>query len=328
MVQSKIGKKIWILVVIFFSFSVLIGYVYVSNIQLNYIENKNISLGTGWKNNTSQYAGSELSFKFSNSKDVEFELSTKSKADQGIEIFIDNIAYLLPSSIKQDKKLAIKVNKNSTHSVTVRHFCTYLYDPCEVTLKGIFLDGYAKLYPYQHHDKILSVLGDSISTIYGSNNYSQIVAEQLGYELHNASILGSTVSRVDGADSASKRYKKDLMSFKSNAIIIFLGTNDVEANVPLGDFEKNYAKILSDVKSYNLSSKIFLVGILPRKDLDTSKIMQYNNIIKSVAGSKNTYYIDMSTVLKEKDFSDSIHPSLEGQRKITEYFVNVLSSIL
>lgn len=294
----------------------------------NFLNNKLIDHGVGWKNNKSFYAGSEMNFIFSNSKSVTIEVSTNSKADQGIEVFIDDKTYLLPSSIKQSEKLSVKVDKNKFHSVTIRHFCTYLYYPCEVTLDSIFLDGLAKLFPYQHHKMILSILGDSISTIYGVNNYSQLTANSLKYELHNSSIMGSTVSVVRGVDSASLRYKKDLMSFKSNTIIIFMGTNDVGSNVQLGEFEKSYSDIVANLKLHNPQSKLFLVGILPRNDINYTTILQYNEVIRNIALNQNAQYVDISNVLNETDFSDSIHPSIDGQKKIAVFLKGILSSIL
>ncbi len=328
--HSKQLIKEYIITLIFsVSFLVIILYlciILLSNTTSNFLSDSLISRGYGWKNNESLYAGSELNFKFSNSKGVSFEISTKSKADQGIEILIDNKAYFLPSSINQSKTLSIKVNKNQSHTVTVRHFCTYLYDSCNVTLQRILLDSFAQVSPYRLHRKILSILGDSISTIYGVNNYSQIVAERLGYELHNASIMGSTVARVEGADSASLRYKKDIMDFRSNVIVIFMGTNDVGTNVQLDVFEKNYTKIVSDLTLHSPSIKIFLVGILPRKDRDSSTIYNYNAIIKNIADNNNIQFIDTSDWLSSEDFADAIHPSGEGQKKLGEHFRMILSS--
>ena len=78
-----------------------------------------------------------------------------------------------------------------------------------------------ELIPYKSNKKVLSILGDSISTIYGKENYSFMLADSLDYELHNASVLSSTVSKISDVDNAIKRYKKDMMSFKSDMIIIF-----------------------------------------------------------------------------------------------------------
>jgi lysophospholipase L1-like esterase len=310
-------------VLLFCLYNLLFG-----NKIMNVLNDKSINFGEGWENSQSLYAGSELNFIFINSKEITFELDTKSKADQGVEIFVDDKVYTLSSPNIESQKLSIKVDKNKPHTITMRHFCSYLYNPCQVALKAIFLDKGARLSPYQLHHKILSVFGDSISTMYEKNNYTQILAQDLGYELHNASIMGSTISRVKGADSASLRYRKDLMSFRSDIIILFLGTNDAGAQVSLDTFDKDYSKIIFDVKKYNPKGKIFLVGLLPRKDIDDNILENYNEIIKKIAESYQLTYVDSSSWLTENDFSDAIHPSLEGQKKIAERLKAVLSPFM
>jgi len=295
---------------------------------VNVLNNDSINRGVGWKNNQSFYSGSELSFISNNSRDISFEFDTNSKADQGAEIIIDEKKYSISSPDLKNQKLSITVDKNKSHAVTVRHFCFFFYDQCQITLRGIYVRNGAKIFSYKTHYKILSVLGDSISTIYGKDNYSQLVANDLGYELHNARITQSTVSDVPGVNSAMKRYKKDLMSFKSDAIIIFLGTNDVAKSVSPNVFENDYLNMVSDLKRFDLKGKIFLVGALRRNDIEASKLQNYNNIVKSVAEKNNVYFIDSFYWLDDKDFSDDIHPSVESQKKLAKHFEDALSSIL
>jgi len=299
---------------------------FLGNRTKNVLSDNLINHGVGWKNNQSTYAGSELSFRFTDSKKITFSIFTESKADQGIEIFVDGKVSFLNASKNQNKSISIKVEKDKLHTIVIRHFCTYLYDPCEIRLHSILLDGFAKLSSYPNHKKILSILGDSISTIYGTHNYSQIVTQNLGYELHNASIMGSTASMINGVDSATLRYKKDLMSFKSDLIVIFMGTNDVGAHVSLDVFEKNYSKIISDIRLYEPDSKIFLLGILPRKDIPDLKVQEYNNVINQIATKTYTTYIDTNSWLDGSDFSDAIHPSMYGENKMAKYLDAVLRS--
>ena len=307
----------------------ILAFIWLSgNTTQNFLYSKYIDTGVGWINDRSRYAGSEMHFIFTNSAFITVRASANSKADQGIELFIDNKSNLFPLSINNSSTFTMKVDKRVLHTVTIRHFCTYLYYPCGVTLQGIILNSNARLIPYKQHIKILSILGDSISTMFGIDNYSQITADALQYELHNASIMGSTVTKVPGLDSASMRYKNDLMNFKSDAIIIFLGTNDVGAHVQLDTFEKDYTNIVTSIKAYNAHSKLFLVGILPRKDIGYSNISPYNDIIKSVALLENANYIDMSQVLTPEEFADSIHPSQEGQKKIADFLKNELTPFL
>ncbi|MEK7502685.1 MAG: SGNH/GDSL hydrolase family protein [Patescibacteria group bacterium] len=292
----------------------------------NIVNNKLVDWGIGWKNKQSFYSGSELEFKFNNSRRISFEFSTTSKADQGAEILIDNDKYFISSPNLNNQQLSISVNNNEPHTVRIRHFCTFLYFPCNITLKNVYLDNHSELIPYKSNKKVLSILGDSISTIYGKENYSFMLADSLDYELHNASVLSSTVSKISDVDNAIKRYKKDMMSFKSDMIIIFLGTNDAARNVPFNDFEKDYSKIVSDIKSFNPNTKIFLVGILKRNDVNENILQNYNNIIKNVAEKNKVYFIDPLSWLDKNDLSDNIHPSIEAQKKLSEKFLEAIST--
>lgn len=316
--------------IIFLSILALIlSYILLFNDKSKNVANSgSINRGVGWINNQSNYSGSEFSFIINNSQEIAFEFDTNSKADQGAEILVDEKVYSISSPNLETQRLSIAVDKKKPHTVTVRHFCSFFYNPCQITIKGIYVERSADITSYRKHDKTLSILGDSISTIYGKNNYTHLLAEDLGYELHNASIIESTVSEVSGADNAIKRYKKDLMSFKSDVIIIFLGTNDTTRNVELDTFEKDYSKIVSDVKKFNPDGKIFLVGILQRNDINKNVLQNYNNVIKILAEKNNLYFIDPFSWLEENDFSDDVHPSLESQKKLAQHFQDVLSSIL
>ncbi len=294
----------------------------------NFADSSLINRGVGWKDNESLYAGSELNFMFSRSREVDFEFETTSKSDQGVEIFVDGKGYSLSSPNLDSQKLSISVDKTSAHTVTVRHTCSHFYFPCQIRMKGIYLEGNAHLFQYRLHNKILSVLGDSISTVYGKDNYSQILADDIGYELHNASIIQSTVSQMKGVDNAIYRYRKDLLSFKSDAIIIFLGTNDAAGNVNLDNFERDYYKIVGDVKHFNSGAKIFLVSTLPRRDIDKGQLENYNRIIRKISDEYGAYFVDPYSWLVNGDFSDDIHPSLASQKKIAEHFSTILSPIL
>lgn len=294
--------------------------------MINIIDNKFIDWGIGWKNDQSFYSGSELGFKFKNSRKISFEFTTASKADQGAEILIDNDKYFISSPNLNNQELSISINKNEPHTVRIRYFCTFLYHPCNITLANIYLDSRSELMPYKSNKKMLSILGDSISTIYGKENYSFILADSLDYELHNASILGSTVSKVKGFDNSLERFEKDLRFFRSDITIIFLGTNDAANNVPLNVFENDYSIMVENVKKWNSQNKVFLVGILPRDDINYRTINTYNELIKKISQKYNVYYIDTSYWLDNRDFSDAIHPSIEAQKKLSEKFLETIST--
>lgn len=290
--------------------------------QKNVVNNLSLVRGVGWKNNKSNYSGSEMGFLFKNSGSVSFAFSTKSKADQKIEISIDNKSYQLQSPNLNDQKMTISVDKRMAHTASVRYYCESFYNPCDIELKGIYLDSIATILPYKPHTKLLSILGDSISTIYGKDNYSYFLAKDLGYELHDASTVGETVTNVKGYKNAISAFQNDILPFKSNAVMIFLGTNDISNNVQVDKFQKDYSKIVERIKEK--APNIFLVGILERKDLSNDLIQNYNLAINEIADKYNVTYIDTSSWLTPNDYVDDIHPTREAQQKIAENLNQVL----
>lgn len=315
-----------ILIGILFIYAGLISFLlFLGSKKIDISKDKNLNRASGWVNSQSSYSGSELSFAIRNSPQIEFEFSSESNANQGLQIYVDQKYYYVSSPNLDTQKLSIVLDKKKTHSITVRHVCTRFYSPCQVKIRGIYVVPGTQVYPFTSHKKVLSILGDSISTIYGKDNYSQLLADDLGYELHNASILESTVTDTKGGNGAIKRYKKDVLGTKSDATIIFLGTNDAARGVDVKVFENDYSAIVKDIVSYNARGKVYLVGSLPRNDVNESLLENYNLIIKRIAQKYNVRYIDPDSWLLSGDFSDGLHPAFESQRKLANQFRDILN---
>lgn len=311
--------KVFAVIAIFFIVLFLTFLYYLSlSSEKDISHDSNIWHGKGWNNNRSMYDGSEMGFTFNNSKTVSFEFSTPSKADQEIELIVDDETYRINTPHIDKQKLTIKVDKNSHHTALIRHVCTLFFEPCDMRLSSIYVDRMSTVRPYSPHKKVISVLGDSISTMYGRSNYTHMLAASLGYELHNASKLGSTVTEIKGSDNAISRYKKDLKSYNSEITLIFLGTNDAASNVSLEIFRSTYSKIIKDILIWNPKTNVVLVGILPRTDIEPAKITSYNEVIKDIAESTNSKFVDTSALLSDNDFSDAIHPSIAAHQKLFE----------
>jgi lysophospholipase L1-like esterase len=287
---------------------------FVQEDEVNIIDNKIINKGVGWAKNESFYSGSELSFSFSKSGKIKFKVISESESDQGIEILIDDKKYHMSSPDLNSQLLTIMVDEHKPHNVTIRHYCIRLMHECQIKIEGIYLDKDHKLYAFQSHNKLLSILGDSISTIYGNKNYSHLLANNLGYELRNASIMESTVSMLTDNNSAINRYKNDLMNLDSDVIIIFMGSNDAFKAIPIGTFEEKYSTIVSDLQRNNPDTKMFLVSILPRIDVESSILDTYNQTIKEVAARYKINFIDSSGWINENHLTDGVHPSFDSQQ--------------
>lgn len=327
MKRGNLFKIFGVLFVVFLCIVVCVFYIQniYSKGQNNLATSPFINRGQGWLNNTSTYSGSEAQALITKTSKITFGFNSVSNASQSVEIKVGEDIYTVSSPHINNQLLTISVNKTKQHSVSIKHICTHELFPCEIKLTDLVLDQGGSLLPYTPVKKRVSILGDSISTIYGNNNYTIFLSQDLGYELHNASTLGSTLSKVTGVDNAINRYVKDLKEYKSDIVIIFLGTNDITNNVSLDTFRNDYEKIVKDVKKWNSETKIFLVGILPRNDIPSSEVTEYSEVIKSISNDNGVMYVDPTDWLSSSDFLDAMHPTSESQRKISNNFYKEIS---
>lgn len=255
---------------------------------------------------------------------ISLKFSTRSNANQEIEIYVNNNKQSVSSPNINNANIEIKLAKNQDNIIVIRHICEFFYDPCEVKLDNAIARSSAKIEPYQPHKKTISVIGDSISTMYGKDNYTILLADKLGYELHNSSILSSTLVKIPSAPSAQDRYKKDISNYKSSATIIFLGTNDIANSVTVESYGTTLNKLLTDFKKWN-TGKLFVIGILPRSDINTDVINSYNSEAENVAEKNSAEFIDTSIWLTDKDYADDIHPTLNAHKIISNNLYNLIN---
>lgn len=320
-------KKLWIYSLIALFFLSFLGYFFSSEHfqrDIEFTNDQNIYRGQGWRNNQSRYSGSELGFIVTGTNEISLKFSTSSNATQEIEIYVNNNKQSVSSPNINNANIEIKLDKNKNNEILIRHICEFFYDPCEVKLDKAIARSSAKIKPYQPHKKSISVIGDSISTMYGNDNYTILLADKLGYELHNSSILSSTLVKIPSAPSAQDRYEKDISNYKSSITIIFLGTNDIANNVPVASFSATLNKIVTDLKQWN-TGKLFFVGILPRRDINSDVINSYNSEAENVAEKNGAVFIDTSIWLTDKDYADDIHPTLNAHKIISNNLYNLIN---
>lgn len=312
-------KKLWIYSFVSLFFLSFLGYLFTSEYfqrDIDFSNDKNIYRGQGWKNNQSMYSGSELGFIVTGTNKILLKFSTRSNATQEVEIYVNDNKQSVSSPNINNANIEIKLTKNQNNIIVIRHICEYFYDPCEVKLESAIARSSAKIEPYQPHKESISVIGDSISTMYGKDNYTILLADKLQHELHNSSILSSTLVKIPSIPNAQDRYKKDIENYKSSVTLIFLGTNDIANNVHLASYSAGLKKVITDFKKWD-TGKLFVVGILPRYDIDTNIVNSYNNEAKKVAEENGSIFIDTSTWLNNKDYADDIHPTLEAHKIIS-----------
>ncbi len=340
--RFKINKKFHlILLLIILSVLFLLNH---RESSKNILRDRNIWFSKDWKalKNPfvkgemilSRYGGDEVRFNIANTRSISFKVTSSNDYDnaQGIRVSVDGKNYELTTPNIDEKELKIAINNSDDtkkHNIIVMHWCGGSYSACDLALREINVDDNAIITtPNGVPKKTLAVLGDSISVSWGDSNFTYLLADKLGYQLHNAGFFGMSASEVKGWPSGLKQYRNDIVLFKPDVILVYLGTNDLGLKVPLRTFRSSYKKLVRGIKNGSPTSKIILVGLLRRGDYNADQVSAYSNIIKRVAKDNNLVYLNPYSWLTEADLRDGLHPDLKSQAKFADKFYISLSSIL
>lgn len=319
----------------------LLGYILlVQTRERNVVDDKKIVWSPEWRNikgetgKITEYSGSSFIFAFRGSKSLHISLSTLSEEQNvklqvnlnGRDLFLEN------PNINQ-KEFAIKIpaeNRNDIQIARVTWFCTGSVGSCENKIQTVLLDDGWLLDVPEEKKRSLAILGDSVSLARLDKNYSAIVANQIGYRLHNASVWGGTVGSTNGKKPAIFRYQSDIISYKPDLVIIFMGINDVNQRLSTKEFKDSYEKIVEGIISSLPQAKILTVGMLQGEDssLDSNLKNQFNAIIQDIASRKKIFYLNSNTWLSADDYDDQFHPNISGQEKIAKNIINFIVNVV
>ncbi len=340
--RFKLGKKFH-LIILLIILSVLFLLKPKDNSK-NILSNKSIWFSKDWKvlKNPfvkgemilSRYGGDETRFNIANTKSISFKVTSSNDYNnaQGMKVSVDGKNYELTTPNIDKKKLRVILdNSNSSkkHSVIIMHWCGGSYSACDLALRKIDVDNKAVITPSGSvPKKTLAILGDSISVSWGDSNFTYLLADKLGYQLHNAGFFGMSVSEVPGWQSGLRQYYDDIVLFKPDVILVYLGTNDLGHKVPIGMFRNDYEKLIRGIKDGSLTSKIILVGLLRRGDYSSNQVLAYSDIIQKIAEDNKLVYLNPYTWLDETDLKDGLHPALGSQAKFADEFYKNLYPIL
>lgn len=201
-------------------------------------------------------------------------------------------------------------------------------------------------------DKIISILGDSISTFSGSmpsgyaNFYpngdvsdigdtwwKQYIDSANGRLGVNGSWSGSCVCGSDDSCGNSDKRISDLGSNGSpTVIIVYMGTNDLWSGISQSDFGTAYEGMLSKIKSSYPNAKVYCLGLTSlSSDPNSGNVVPldsgngdskaFSSIIKNKASSAGFSYVDLSgcwsyTEATKYCTDGMVHPNKEGMKKI------------
>lgn len=201
-------------------------------------------------------------------------------------------------------------------------------------------------------NKMLSILGDSVSTYEGASNnasankttyhnpyfycdpfplektYWKRLIDNLGLTLCvNNSWSGGNLSGRDmessGVNRAQNLSRDDGTS--PDIIIVFMGLNDLGRNVDASLFFSDYEKALLTIKEKHPSAKVCCVN-LPDRDISFKKrTLLFNEQIEKATKSvgENFFIADLFNSRLNNDFYymntvDGLHPDEDGMKIIAE----------
>ena len=164
----------------------------------------------------------------------------------------------------------------------------------------------------------VAIIGDSIvhggvDSEYGGwvNRLKiQSVRENQGDHVFNLGLGGNTsrdiLERADAEIKARKGHVKN--------IIFSTGTNDMNHEIPLAEFQDNLERLGIIAGNYGL--RVFFMGLFLRIDRETAKeTSEYDLIIRRVCEKWGYTFIPTSDVINAEDL-DGCHPNARGHAKL------------
>ena len=124
-------------------------------------------------------------------------------------------------------------------------------------------------------------------------------------------------------------YHGELDGYSAAQVVLMIGTNNLQLNTD-AEISDGLAFLVRAIQSRQPNTDVLLVGILPRREMET-RIAILNQRIAQVAGELNATFIQPGTVFLQPDgkineslFSDGLHPNAEGYRQLANKLVPYL----
>ncbi|GLV57242.1 endoglucanase [Dictyobacter sp. S3.2.2.5] len=207
--------------------------------------------------------------------------------------------------------------------------------------QGLLLDGGASTLTPQVSSDIIEFIGDSITAGYSDSmkdlsTYAWLTAEQLGAEhteiATSGICLSSTAPSCAGMDTQYFKMQTlqypdsslwDTSRYTPGALVINLGTNDYNHGQSAQVFELTYQAFLRRLRQHYPDTPIYVLRTFAGYMEAPTRSAVY---ALNASGDHNVFYVDTTGWLSPgpPDFSDALHPSDIGQRKVAAQLVPIL----
>jgi lysophospholipase L1-like esterase len=182
-------------------------------------------------------------------------------------------------------------------------------------------------------------IGDSLTGVYYHNgsrrSWPELLSVTLKGAFPNASlkVFNAGISG-DVTPGALARFEKDVLSRHPHIVTVMFGGND-SCRIPLGEYEENLEQIIKKCREAN--AEVILMtpnSITDNPPFLNDKVKDYAKVLERVAKRRKCPLVDNFGVWeaqRKKDattwnllMSDSIHPNLNGSRKMAEGVASVI----
>ncbi len=133
-------------------------------------------------------------------------------------------------------------------------------------------------------------------------------------ELFNAGISGDTIAGV------KQRYAHDVLEFKPELVLINIGTNDINRQVPLADYRRDLDAVVAGIRQTG-ARVVLMTPPAMRDPARNTSLHPLNDIVREVAQAHDCTFVDMHTAFETAAAAgkalwgpDGIHHQIDGWR--------------
>ena len=183
-------------------------------------------------------------------------------------------------------------------------------------------------------EKVILFFGNSLTAGYGLEPAEAFPAliqqklDSLGYDYRtvNAGLSGeTTASGLSRLDWVLERQPVDIF-------VLELGANDGLRGIEPTETQRNLAAIIDQVRATNPAVDIVLAGMLVPPNMGNAYTERFQKVFPAVAEAKDVTLIPflLEGVAGEPELNqaDGIHPTVEGQKIVTENVWETLKPLL
>ena len=176
-------------------------------------------------------------------------------------------------------------------------------------------------------------LGDSITDLYILDDHYA----DLPFACYNRGIGGDTTAGV------LKRLEVSVFDLAPRAVVLLIGTNDVNGNIPPEEILSRYRQIVTAITTQLPDTKLYCISILPQNkqleeysqiqiDHTTQIIQALNPQIRQIAQEAGAVYVDLFVLLADENnhllpaySDDGLHLNETGLRQWTAQMLPLLT---